>query len=282
MISTILPGQKVLVLWSSANPPTNIESIVGSLKNQTGADGRVQVEHVDIIQTSGHQNSTFDVAISGILSPSTYIHNTDILAEIARVLKPNGKLLVREPAGGRSAEKLISTLRLSGFIKPSEPNVSQLDGESIQMVEVSCQKPAFEVGAGAKIALKTSTKKAVSQDVAKVWTLSAQDANDDDIDIIDSDALLEEEDLLRPDTGNLKNECGPNSGKKKACKNCTCGLADELDGTQPTKPKAYKSACGNCSLGDAFRCGGCPYLGMPPFKPGEQVLLSKNMLKADM
>ena len=51
MISTILPGQKVLVLWSSANPPTNIESIVGSLKNQTGADGRVQVEHVDIIQT---------------------------------------------------------------------------------------------------------------------------------------------------------------------------------------------------------------------------------------
>ena len=50
MISNIVPGQKVLVLWSSANPPTNIESIVQTLRNQTGSEGRVQVEHVDIIQ----------------------------------------------------------------------------------------------------------------------------------------------------------------------------------------------------------------------------------------
>jgi len=281
MISSILPGQSVIVLWSSANPPTNIEVIVKSLKNQTGSEGKVQVEHVDIIQSSAHPNSSFDVAISGLLSPSTYIHNTEILAEIARVLKPNGKFLVREPAGGRSAEKLISTLKLSGFVKPSEPNVSQLDGEAIQMVEVICQKPAFEVGAGARIAIKRGAKKTVTNDVAKVWTLSAQDVNDDELDIIDSDALLEEEDLLRPDTGILKNDCGPNSGKRKACKNCTCGLAEEIVSKAPPAPKPYKSACGNCSLGDAFRCGGCPYLGMPPFKPGEQVLLSNSMLKAD-
>lgn len=45
-------------------------------------------------------------------------------------------------------------------------------------------------------------------------------------------------------------DCGTGGEKKKkACKNCTCGLAEELDAeANKSKPKTVTSSCGSVSI----------------------------------
>ncbi|KAF2847973.1 Anamorsin [Plenodomus tracheiphilus IPT5] len=121
----------------------------------------------------------------------------------------------------------------------------------------------------------------------------------EDDDLIDEDDLITEEDMARPVL--QPPECRPKAGKRRrACKDCTCGMKEQIEAEDAAKrasaDKALNSlkldeddlaevdftvqgkvgSCGNCALGDAFRCDGCPYIGLPAFKPGEEVRLLNN------
>lgn len=115
---------------------------------------------------------------------------------------------------------------------------------------------------------------------------------------IDPDTLLTEEDRQRPVI--IPEACKPNGKRRRACKDCTCGLREKIDAEDAAKRSAADQnlqtmklgaddlaevdftvqgkvgSCGNCALGDAFRCDGCPYIGLPAFKPGEEVRLLNN------
>lgn len=78
-----------------------------------------------------------------------------------------------------------------------------------------------------------------------------------------SDNLNNDDEFLLEEDKNLKN-VSKRLGTKKKCANCTCGMTD-------TPLEIKKSACGWCYKGDAFRCSGCPYTGMPAFNEGDTV-----------
>ncbi|XP_048755151.2 anamorsin homolog [Ostrea edulis] len=295
-------GQRVLLLWSGNQAVEKLQQNVELLTRKVGETGKVQVENIERLTLSSYADSSFDVAISGFIQPCSYLHTTDALGEICRILKPSGHLAVIEPVNESSEsgaikgkDKLISTVKLSGFVDISQPEKIQLSAEEIssiqnslsltkefQVVMVTSKKPNYEVGSTSQLKLSFGKKKDKPQeDVAKVWTLSVWDMLDEDVELVDDDALLDADDLKKPDPSSLRATCGDGPKKKKACKNCTCGLSDELEAEAKTKKKTATSACGSCYLGDAFRCASCPYLGMPAFKPGEKVVLSGTQLKAD-
>lgn len=258
-------------MWGLSAPVERLQAIVEEAKKLASEAGQVSVENADRLSIGAHPASHFDIVLSGLAQSDGLAHSNDTLVEILRVLKPNGVFVMREPTGTasglRSLEKLSSALKISGFKSLSEPSQTQSNAEGVTVVQIKCQKPNFEVGSSAALSLPKP-----SESVAAVWKID--DVVDDTVDLIDSDQLLDDEDLKKPDAASLK-VCGT-TGVRKACKNCSCGLAEELatEGGKTEETSTKTSSCGNCYLGDAFRCASCPYLGMPAFKPGEKVQLT--------
>jgi len=265
------------------------------LESQVGGQGKVQVLNQQelVNEVIVAKDSFFD----GVLSISSLPHTTKALSEISRVLKPGGTFVIREPLLKEGSEIIKSIFRtekqvflalvLGGFVDIQTKTITEnaeeikkivenlsLDQQTkehlrnnLRVIEITSLKPEFEIGAS------IATKLPKKQEIVKkqVWTLPEDDIIVEE-ELEDEDALLDEEDLLAPKKDDCEVEKG---GKKKACKNCTCG---RKEGTTTKPEPQIKSSCGNCYLGDAFRCSGCPYLGTPAFKPGEKVELSLDTM----
>ncbi|KAJ1921339.1 Anamorsin [Mycoemilia scoparia] len=284
------------------------DKVAASVTPEKG--GKVDFELLDRLNSDNVSipSAQYDHVIVSPVQPHNYMANSNTFAKFLVALKPNGMLHLYEEINSenaaesnvsqskRTAQSLVSELKLAGFVdivtdttniagdeskmdpadstlnNTGEANASQ--SSTITIATIMAKKPEFNVGAAAAISFgkNKSTQ-------SKAWLISV-DANSDDEELIDDDDLLNDGDFVKPSMSSLArpDDCGK---KRKACKNCTCGLADEQKEKKPISMDNIKSSCGNCALGDAFRCTSCPYLGMPAFKPGEQVQLGGSLLHDD-
>jgi hypothetical protein len=173
-----------------------------------------------------------------------------LLAAIASALAPSGTLNAHNLSPG------LYNLENAGFETVSEPNAAVLIARK---------------RAPKSVPLPRRANGAAKKQKQMLWALSETPG----IPPIDADALLTAEDRARPaGCEPFKNDGTPR--RKKACKSCSCGLAEieaeeatqkvtvvldaGADGPAPSTAKVT-SSCGSCYLGDAFRCASCPYLG---------------------
>ena len=250
----------------------------------SGSTSKVCVENAERLGMANYPGSSFSKIYSGCVGLASIDHDVDTLGMLTKLLKPGGLLsFVQCLASDQDPSSLSSSVILSGLTSSAAPEclaslsnyeaaLAKLNITQGQFYLVKATKPNHEVGASRLLSF------AKPKPVADAWTL--EDIDDDTVELVDDKTLLSEEDLVKPDPSSLR-VCGT-TGKRKACKDCSCGLAEELDAGGPVKKKDFTSSCGSCYLGDAFRCASCPYLGMPAFNPGDKITLSERQLNPDL
>ncbi|GLJ13200.1 hypothetical protein SUGI_0207420 [Cryptomeria japonica] len=230
-------------------------------------------------------SSSLDAVIS--VSENLDFHSQTWLLELTRVMKSNGIIFLKTNVSSNLDAKQIKitlerNLLLAGFVVDDRIDV---EVSGLGSLVVKAQKPAWATGSSFTLKKKIAEKPEIvpKSNVLPAFKIEIQDDMDD---LIDEDSLLTEEDLKKPEMPPA-DDCEVGKAGRKACKNCVCGRA-EMEQKQeklqltPDQLDNPQSSCGNCSLGDAFRCSGCPYKGLPPFKLGEKISLSGSFLTADV
>lgn len=242
-------------------------------------------EKISICLLSPNEDANRNVGgipVATLPSIDIYLNSTELLshydtlalASLVKYLRPDGRLSVHVVSDGSTTdtqmdwEIIMTSFVLAGLKIESE----QREGGGGDGRVFTAHKMASTANISTAPARLNFTA-----EKAKV-TLNLEDEDDDQID--EDDLLANGGDgmLAPPPTLDLEARAkavGDDCGGRKACDNCTCGRAEmeSADARGEEKKEAHKSSCGNCAKGDAFRCAGCPYLGMPAFKEGEEHLV---------
>ncbi|KAF2759813.1 DUF689-domain-containing protein [Pseudovirgaria hyperparasitica] len=261
-------------------------------------------------------DSTYDVVLlltdaDGTRAESQKLLHRHLMEKIVATMKPGACLKSQDGSFGASNTAEHTEAILSGLVRQDNDGMVKPDTSSSASVPLRFGKKKTNgtpVTAISEAVPVTSNVKRKVDEVANPSGVGFVDfsddldlmiAGEDDDDLVDEDDLLTEADKARPVT--QPPECRPKAGKRRrACKDCTCGMKEKLEAEDAAKRHAADTAlgamkleaddlaevdftvqgkvgsCGNCALGDAFRCDGCPYIGLPAFKPGEEVRLLNN------
>ena len=223
-----------------------------------------------------------------------------LTTQILKGLSPLGKLhILNTPSGSALPDELVPLGFTILHTTPSSSGTTVVAQRPAQSYSLKTKKPITTADGSEAIAMplplrarRDPGKKATKE---ALWTVVSPSTPS-----IDAEALLTPADRERPV---VCEPATPSSGprKKKACKGCTCGLAeiekaeeeaeqtelsrrlkvvlldadgavevDAANGVDKEKERLKKAAesatkatssCGSCYLGDAFRCSSCPYKG---------------------
>jgi len=243
-----------LVLQKANTSETpDIQQFTESIKNE-GSQFTINFEAEDDLAThlSLLTNESFDTIIVG----SFFSYSSPFFSQCFDLLKPSGVIYLLSS----QSDQITSSLILNGFVDTRYENV----GESME--GYLSHKPAWGTSEGSTIEFKPK----ITNPESTSWSLLNTDLHESDL--VDEDDLLNESELpvVRSECGVLS-ESGPTK-KRRACKNCSCGLAEVIQKEEETENEeenekfqvqkpTMTSNCGSCYKGDAFRCSSCPFLG---------------------
>ncbi|KAJ4294441.1 electron carrier [Kalmusia sp. IMI 367209] len=257
-------------------------------------------------------SSTYDVVLlltdaDGTMRESHKLLGRDVMNKVVAALKVGGFLRSQDGVFGSTGGAEKTEAILAGLIDGGDGMMKPEQEESVSIPLKLRKKTNGTVNGNGTVPLNVNGKREQAPPVQPLGVgfvdfsddLDAEIITGEEDDLIDEDDLITEEDMARPII--QPPECRPKAGKRRrACKDCTCGMKEKLEAEDAAKranaDKALNTmklgaddltevdftvqgkvgSCGNCALGDAFRCDGCPYIGLPAFKPGEEVRLLNN------